>query len=200
MVFSNKEKAVIKNDFLERGWNADKICKEHPTKSWNIVSLHRLLKRCQEDRRAVSGRQRTNTNKNENLIENLICSQEDNPGSQMLPREVEKNTGISCTSIRRMIKRRGMKQFKHLKTTMMSSGMQERQIKRAGALVDRIGKNVSVEKCVWQDEKDFILDVPLNSQNSCVYEFEQKDNIQDNCLFHQTNRQSKKVMVSACVM
>ena len=34
---------------------------------------------------------------------------------------------------------------------------------------------------------------------SRVYGFENKDNIQDNRLFHDTSRQSKKVMVSACV-
>ena len=65
MVFSNKEKAVIKNDFLQRGWNAYKICKEYPTKSWKRVSIYRLLKLFQEDnymdRRAGSGRQQTIT-------------------------------------------------------------------------------------------------------------------------------------------
>ena len=57
------------------------------------------------DRIAGSGRRRTITTKeNENLIENLICSQEDNPGSNMSPREAEKQVGISRTSVRRMIK------------------------------------------------------------------------------------------------
>ena len=74
---SSEEKAVIKNDFLERGWNGWKICKEHPTESWNRVSIYRLLKGFQEnnsmDRRAGSDKQRAITTKeNENLIENLI--------------------------------------------------------------------------------------------------------------------------------
>ena len=118
MVFSNEEKALTKNNFLERGWNADRICKDFK------------LKRFQEDnsmdRRTGSNRQRTiTTEENENLIESLICSQEDNPGSHMSPREVEKNTGISRTSVRQMIKRRGLKQFKRLKTAMVSTGTQE---------------------------------------------------------------------------
>ena len=122
------------------------------------------------DRRAGSGRQQTITTKEkENLTENLICSQEDNPGSHMSLRVVEKNTSISCTSVMRMIKRRGLKQFKRLKITMMSSGAQERQTKRGRALADRFTKIHFVEKCVWQTEKDFTLDVPLNSQNSRVY-------------------------------
>ena len=47
--------------------------------------------------------------------------------------------------------------------------------------------------------KGFYFDVPLNYQDSCVYGFEIKDNIQGNRLFHHTNRQSKKIMASACV-
>ena len=80
MVFSNEEKAAIKNDFREREWNAYKICKEHPTKSWNRASVYILSKKLQEDnlidRIAGSGRQQTITTKeNENLIQNLMCSQ-----------------------------------------------------------------------------------------------------------------------------
>ena len=46
-------------------------------------------------RKAGSGRQRTiTTEENKNLTENLICSQEENPGSHILPREVEKKTPV----------------------------------------------------------------------------------------------------------
>ena len=55
------------------------------------------------------------------------------------------------------------------------------------------------EHCIWQDEKEFILEVPLNSQNSRVYVNGSKNVAHDSCLFHQTNKQSRKVMVSACV-
>ena len=73
MVLCKVEKAVIKNDFLERGCNAFKFCKEHLTKSWNRISVCRLLKRFNENnsmiRRADSGRQRTiTTEENEELI------------------------------------------------------------------------------------------------------------------------------------
>ena len=108
------KKAVIKNDFFERRWNAYKSSNQHSTKVWNRVSVYRLLKRFQEDnsldRRAGSGRQRTiTTEEKTTLFENLICSQEDNSGSHMSQREVEKKTVISHTSVRRMMKKRGIK-------------------------------------------------------------------------------------------
>ena len=45
-----------------------------------------------------------------------------------------------------------------------------RRTERAEALAERFGSNKrKIEKCVWQDEKDFCLEVPLNPQNSRVY-------------------------------
>ena len=80
MVFSTEEKAVIKNDFIEKGWSPYRICKEHPTKNWNRVSVYRLLKRFKEedstDRKTGSGRPRTVTNvQNEELVEEFLLSE-----------------------------------------------------------------------------------------------------------------------------
>ena len=116
MVFSNEEKAVIKNDFNEKQWSAYRICKEHPTKNWNKVSVQRLFNRFKEnesmDRRPGSGRPRTAaTAENEQIVEDLICSQEENPGSHMSPREIEKHTGISRSSVRRIVKRKDIEKM-----------------------------------------------------------------------------------------
>ena len=43
------------------------------------------------------------------------------------PREMEKYTGISCSSVRRMAKRKGLKQFKRLKTPQMSEGTKNKK-------------------------------------------------------------------------
>ena len=100
MVFSSDEKAFINNYFLEKGWNDNRICTEHPTKNWDRVSVYRLLKRFQEtgamERKQGSVRPQTPcTQENENLVEQLIFSQEDNRGSHMSPREIEKHIGIN---------------------------------------------------------------------------------------------------------
>ena len=78
------------------------------------VSVYRLLKKFKEnrsmERKVGSGRPRAVfTKENEDLVELLVCSQEDNPGSQMSPREIEKHTGISRTSVRRMVKSKGLR-------------------------------------------------------------------------------------------
>ena len=46
---------------------------------------------------------------NEELIENMICSQEKNPRNQILSRKIEKYTGISHSSVKLMVKRKKLK-------------------------------------------------------------------------------------------
>ena len=78
----------------------DRIFEEHASKNWNRVSAHRLLKRFEKDdsmdRRPASVRPVTfTTEENEELVGDLICSQEENPGTHLQPREIGKVTGIS---------------------------------------------------------------------------------------------------------
>ena len=49
MVFSSEDKAIIKNDFVKKGWSSYRICHEHPSKNWNRVSVHRLMKQFEKD-------------------------------------------------------------------------------------------------------------------------------------------------------
>ena len=109
MVFSSEDKETVKNDFVENGWSLYRICQEHPSKNRNKVSVHRLLKQFEKDgsmdRRPGSGRPViVTTEENEELIGDLICSQEENPGTYLSQREIENITGISRTSVRRMVK------------------------------------------------------------------------------------------------
>ena len=151
-------------------------------------------------RRPGSGRPKSATTpKNEEIAEQIICSQDESPGIHMSPREIDKNTGIKRSSTIKMVKKNSWKQFKWIKTPRMSEGTKKQRTERAGALAERFSNKTSVEKCVWQDEKDFTLEVPLNHQNSRVYGKNQKGDISDDRFFHSTNRQSKKVMVSTCI-
>ena len=64
------------------------------------------------DRRPGSGSLRTaKTAENEEIVEDLICSQEESPGSHMSPREIEKHTGIGRSSVRRMVKRKDIERI-----------------------------------------------------------------------------------------
>ncbi|XP_066927411.1 uncharacterized protein [Clytia hemisphaerica] len=123
------------------------------------------------DRRPGSGRPITaTTEENGDLVEEMICSQEEVPGTHISPQEIAPMIGISRSSVKRLVKRRGYKQFKRMKTPRMSEVTRQRRTERSGRLADRFERNPRlIEKCAFQDEKDFSLEVPLNHQNDRVY-------------------------------
>ena len=65
MVLTDKLKAVIENDFNEKGWNACKIRKKHPSFECFRMAVYDLIKKIKEigltERRKGSGRPVTAT-------------------------------------------------------------------------------------------------------------------------------------------
>ena len=49
MVLTDKQKAVIENDFNDKGWNAYKIWKDHPSFECSRMEVHNLIKNNQGD-------------------------------------------------------------------------------------------------------------------------------------------------------
>ena len=73
------------------------------------------------DRRQGSGQPRIfSTEENMDLIEELVCSQKERPHTHLAPRKLAEQRRISRSSIRRMVEKRNLKQFKRLKTSQMS--------------------------------------------------------------------------------
>ena len=95
----------------------------------------------------------------------MICSQEA-PHKHLPPRKIAEQTGVSHLSIRTIIKRRNFRQFKRVKTSEINDGCCNRRYARTIALAEKFELNTRMtEKSVWQDEKDFTPDVPVNLQN-----------------------------------
>ena len=114
------------------------------------------------NREEGSGRPRSVTaEENTDLIEELSCSQEEAPHALLEPRKIAKQTGISRSSIRRMIKKRNLRQFKRVKTLEINDGCRNRRHAHALALAEKFEDHTRmIEKTLWQDEKDFTLDIP----------------------------------------
>ena len=80
MISTKEQIAVIKNDFLEKVWNTNKIWKEHSTFNCSRIAVYDLVKRIEET--AGSGQQRkgsgqpvsATTEQIANDCESLICS------------------------------------------------------------------------------------------------------------------------------
>ena len=154
VVFSKEDKIIIQNDYEEKRWSAYKIWKDHSSKNWTYTSVKRLLKRfkdsCTMNRKEGSGRPRSVTRKeNTDLIEELICSQEEGLHTHLAPRKIAEQAGISRSSVRRMIERRNFRQFKRVKTPELNDGCRNRRYARAIALAEMFERNTRIiEKTV----------------------------------------------------
>ena len=95
--FSKEEKIIIKYYRLDKGYGRKKLLNEFPGKDWSAGGLDKLLSKIDEtqsvERKAGSGRPRTaRTEENIEIVEELICSQEDEPKSHKTPRETARET------------------------------------------------------------------------------------------------------------
>ena len=145
-LFPKEDKIIMQKDYEEKGWSAYKVWKDHSSKNWTYTSVKRLLKRFKDsgtmNRKEGSGQPRSVTvEENTNLIEELICSQEETLHSHLAPRKITEQSGISHSSIRRMIKRRNFCQFKSVKTPEMNDGCRNRRYAHAIALAEKFDCN-----------------------------------------------------------
>jgi len=102
-----EDKVSIKLVCQQKGWGAKRICKEFPNKNWAVGSVKDLLRKIDKtnsiSRKVGSGRKQTvRTTQNIECVAELICNQEGNPGCSESLREIQKLTGISGTSVRRI--------------------------------------------------------------------------------------------------
>ena len=114
MVFSSEEKTIIKNNHEKKGWTTwttYRICKEHKSKKWVLTSVQHLLKQFKDDwfmkRRTGSSWPVTiTTDENAELVEELICSQEDFPRTLKDPWKIARNVSINRSLVKRLAKRK----------------------------------------------------------------------------------------------
>ena len=128
----------------------------------------------------------------------LLASQENEPGTHHSQRECANLLGISRAAVRRVSKRNGLNNFKPVTTPQLETGAVQRRVDRSRALFKRF-RTGKVRQLVFQDEKDFPIQVPVNRQNNRVYGKGKKSEISSSRLYHRKNKFSKKLMVSACV-
>ena len=152
------------------------------------------------ERKKGSGRPVTAcTPENEEFVDEEICSQEE-PGTHTHPRKLAEILDESHSSVRRMIKKRNNNEFKRSEAPKVDDGGRERRTNRVKSLSKKFDNNPrKIERAVFQDEKDFPLNTPINRQNNRVYFKGKKRDIPPENLYAERKGQCKKVMVSAAV-
>lgn len=200
---NDDDRAVISACFLEKGWRGAKICYEFRGRNWNVRTVNRCIKNIEREnsakRKQGSGRPVTaTTHRHETETMEMILSQEDKPGTHKPPSKISRKIGVSVSSVKRMVKKSGVNNYKRLKSTSLTEGARQRRLERSKKLLTRFPMR-RVKLMCFQDEKDFTLEVPTNVQNNRVYSRNRKSEIAEERLYHKGNRQSLKLMVSCCL-
>jgi len=96
---TREDRIVIKASRVEKNWSSRCYLKEFASKAWCRSSLDRLIKTIDAGLHVggVIGRGRrrpVRTAANVARVEELICSQEDAPGTHKSPREIERQTSV----------------------------------------------------------------------------------------------------------
>ena len=138
------ELAVIEACHLEKGWGARRILKEFPGRNWNLSSVSYQIKKIKDtgstSRKQGSGRPRTavnDDNKGYVVLEEMIMSQEDQPGTHKSLREISRDLNVSHTSVRRMTKELNLKPFKRIGVSRRDQKVKQKRKTRSKNLNDR---------------------------------------------------------------
>ena len=149
---------------------------EFPYRKWNKWGLDLIKKKwrhtciCLSNRTTGGGRKRSaRTTDNIACVEQMICSQEDSPGMSKSPREIERVTGISHSSVRCIIKQDlNLKVFRHHEVQKLSDADSTKRLATCKWL-KRCMTDDKISKTWFTDEKIFTVQTPTNTQNDRVY-------------------------------
>ena len=174
MVFSAEDRILIKCLREQKGYGAKRLILEFPNKNWSLGGLKSLLNKIDTyrsiERRSGSGRPKTaRTEHNIAAVEELILSQEDKPQTHRTQRQIVRDTGISRTSVQRIIKNDlRLKCFKKKRVQELTDANKLTRMVRARQLLKKY--SATVVNFIWfTDEKVFTVARPSNSQNDRLY-------------------------------
>ena len=99
----------------------------------------------------------------------MICSQEGQPGTSKSPREIARETGISHSSVRRIVKKDlHLKTFRRREVQLLSDADKKKRLDACRRLKARMTTD-KVARTWFSDEKVFTVQTPTNTQNDRVY-------------------------------
>ena len=202
--FSYDDKMRIQT-LREQGLGAKAIQSLYPEKNWKLNTVQAVCRRVDQrgsavERKAGSGRPKSaRSNRNIAAVSELICSQEDQPGTSKSTRTIAAEIGVSATSVRRIAKNDlKLSSFKRLPVQVISEDTRQKRLSRSKALLQRLTVP-KIKSVFFTDEKIFYIDPPINSQNNRVWSRGKKCDVAQSRLLVQRAKFSARVMVSAGV-
>ena len=184
---------------------AKAIKSAYPKKNWSLNTLKTICRRIDMtgsavDRKMGSGRPKSARSENNIAeVQQLICSQEDAPGTSKSTRQVAAEVGISRRSVGRIAKHDlQLSSFKRMPVQVITNATKHKRLTRCQALLRRLTMQ-KAKRVFFTDEKIFYVSPPVNSQNNRVWSRGRKRDVDPRRLLVQRAKFSPHVMVSAGV-
>jgi hypothetical protein len=206
MVFSQEDRVLIKELRAAKGYSARQFLKEFPLKNWSRAGLDRLIQKIaitgSAERKQGSGKTRwARTHDNIETVEELIMSQEEEPGTHRTIRQIARETGIKRSTVHNIVHEDlRFKCLKKKKAQELTQANKYTRLVRSKHLLKRYPQH-QVQFIWFTDEKVFTVASPKNSQNDRVYvpAATKKKQVSADRLLHTRPTFSKSLMVSVGV-
>ena len=206
-MFTEEDKIIIKYLRTKYGHGRIRILEDHREKTeWTLGGIGHLLEKIDVtnsvQRKGGSGRPKDiRTPDNIETVEKLVLSQEDAPQTHSTPAQIVQQTGISESSVRRIIDEDlQLMPLKKITAQALNDLDVEKRLTRCKRLL-RIFTHARVERTFFSDEKIFKLQQWYNNQNDRVYvkKGTLKSDVEDARLLVEQKKWPRSIMVSAGV-
>jgi hypothetical protein len=174
MPFSKEDRILIMELRAAKGYGARRLLKEFPAKPWSLSALSRLLKNIavtgSSNRKPGSGALRPQrTDANIEAVNELILSQDNNPGTHRSIREIARETGIKKSTVHLIVhKELRLKCLKKKRAQELTDANKLSRLVRAKQLLREYPSH-RVHFIWFTDEKLFTVSAPKNAQNDRLY-------------------------------
>ena len=129
----------------DQGFGARAIKSLYPGKQWSLSQIHRICKKVDSSgsalgRKSGSGRPKTaRTIANIDVVQELICSQEGQPGTSLSTRQIAQQIGICEASVRNIVKQDlRLCCFKRVPVQVITDATQQKRLERCTQLLQRM--------------------------------------------------------------
>ena len=171
MVFSKEDRILIYEMRIAKGYGAKRILKEFPRKNWSLSGVARLLRTITESGSSAR-KARPKTGRTPEIVaavEEMIMSQESQPGTHRSTRQIAREIEVSQTTVSRIIRHElNLKCLKKKRAQELTEANKLTRLVRAKLLL-RDYPQSKVDFIWFTDEKIFTVAAPKNAQNDRLY-------------------------------
>lgn len=171
MVFSKEDRILIHEMRIAKGYGAKRMLKEFPHKNWSLAGVNRLLKNIADSGSSARKARPMSRRTPENIaaVEEMIMSQESQPGTHRSLNEIAREIEVSRSTVRNIVHNElKLKCLKKKQAQELTEANKLTRFVRAKQLL-RDYPQSKVHFIWFTDEKLFTVAAPKNAQNDRLY-------------------------------